>query len=202
LLLLLLLAGLTSAILQNCNIEKKTITKQFCEKKCKPTLNLDLPEFKLPTLPQANNANPSTPPAAVAKTETQASLLKFSKSAALSASAAGATAKVAGSVDVDASLSGAQASVDVDVSASKDGRRLQTLPKADLDVQCHDVCVDIPFVLPELKCTETTEKVEKCTMTPNKECKEECICLPQKSLSFALPKKPTVNLSLNKAGGL
>jgi hypothetical protein len=124
---------------QNCAIEKKTVTKQFCEKKCKPSLKLDLPEFKLPTLPQTANPNPSTPPAAVAKTETQASLLKFSKSAALSASAAGASAKVAGSVDVDASLAGAKASVDVDVSASKDGRRLQgliahKLPKADLDV--------------------------------------------------------------------
>jgi hypothetical protein len=125
--------------LQHCAIEKKTISKQFCEKKCKPSLKLDLPEIKLPTLPQdaPANPNPSTPPAAAqAKTDAQASLLKFSKSAALSA----AGAKVAGSVAVDASLSGV--SVDADVSASKDGRRLQGLvaaklamiPKADLDV--------------------------------------------------------------------
>jgi hypothetical protein len=141
---------------KHCDIEKKTITKQFCEKKCKPTLNLDLPEFKLPTLPQANNANPSTPPAAVNPSAPPATL-----------------------------------------QAAVDGRRLQTLPKADMDLQCHDVCVDVPFVLPELKCTETTKKVEKCTKVPNKECKEECICLPQKSLSFALPKKPALSLSVD-----
>jgi hypothetical protein len=68
--------------------------------------------------------------------------------------------------------------------------------------ECHDVCVTVPFVLPEVKCTEATEKVEKCVKVPNKECKEECICLPQKSLTLALPKKPTVNLSLSKSGGL
>jgi hypothetical protein len=141
---------------KHCDIEKKTITKQFCEKKCKPTLNLTLPEFKLPTLPQADNANPSTPPAAVNPSAPPATL-----------------------------------------QAATDGRRLQSLPKADLDLQCHDVCVDAPFVLPELKCTEATEKVEKCTKVPNKECKEECICLPQKSLSFALPKKPALSLSVD-----
>jgi hypothetical protein len=68
--------------------------------------------------------------------------------------------------------------------------------------ECHDVCVDIPFILPEVKCTESSVQVEKCTKVPNKECKEECTCLPQKSLSFNLPKKPTVNLSLSKSGGL
>jgi hypothetical protein len=146
---------------KHCNIEKKTITKQFCEKKCKPTLNLDLPEFKLPTLPQDDNANPSTPPAAVNPSAPPATL-----------------------------------------QAAADGRRLQSLPKADLDLQCHDVCVDIPFVVPELKCTETTEKVEKCTNVPNKECKEECICLPQKSLSLALPKKPTLSVSFDASDSM
>jgi hypothetical protein len=104
---------------KDCNIEKKAITKQFCEKKCKPSLKLDLPEIKLPTLPKdTTNPNPSTPPAAVAQTETQASLLKLSKSAAVSASVGDATA----SVDASASL---------DVN----GRRLQSLPKiTDLDV--------------------------------------------------------------------
>lgn len=196
---------------KNCAIEKKTISKQFCEKKCKPSLKLDLPEIKLPTLPHSvpENPNPSTPPAAAqAKTEAQASLFKLRKSAALSASAGAASGKVAGSVDVDASLSGV--AVDAKVSASKDGRRLQgliaaklaMLPKADLDVECHDVCVTVPFVMPEVKCTETTVQVEKCTKVPSKECKEECICLPQKSLSLALPKKPILNLSLSKSGGL
>jgi hypothetical protein len=141
---------------KHCDIEKKTITKQFCEKKCKPSLSLALPEFKLPTLPQADNANPSTPPAAVNPSAPPATL-----------------------------------------QAAAEGRRLQGLPKADLDLQCHDVCVDVPFVLPELKCTETTEKVEKCTKVPNKECKEECICLPQKSLSFAVLKKPALSLSVD-----
>jgi hypothetical protein len=193
---------------KHCDIEKKTITKQFCEKKCKPSLKLDLPEFKLPTLPQTNNPNPSTPPAASnpsappatlqAAAEPQ-SMLQLSKFASLSV--AGATASA--SVDVDASADGLN--VDADLSASKDGRRLQTLsklPKADLDLECRDVCVDVPFVLPELKCTETTEKVEKCTKVPNKECKEECICLPQKSLSFALPKKPALSVSVDASDSM
>jgi hypothetical protein len=40
-------------------------------------------------------------------------------------------------------------------------------------------------------------QVEKCTKVPNKECKEECICLPQKSLSFNLPKKPALSVSVD-----
>jgi hypothetical protein len=32
---------------------------------------------------------------------------------------------------------------------------------------------------------------------PNKECKEECICLPQKSLTLALPKKPSLSVSVD-----
>jgi hypothetical protein len=104
---------------KDCNIEKKTITKQFCEKKCKPSLKLDLPEIKLPTLPQDTaNPNPSAPPAAIAQAESQTPLLKLSKSAAVSATVGDASA----SVDASASL---------DVS----GRRLQSLPKiTDLDV--------------------------------------------------------------------
>jgi hypothetical protein len=57
--------------------------------------------------------------------------------------------------------------------------------------------VTVPFVLPEVKCTEATEKVEKCVKVPNKECKEECTCLPQKSLTLALPKKPSLSVSLD-----
>jgi hypothetical protein len=57
--------------------------------------------------------------------------------------------------------------------------------------------VTVPFVLPEVKCTEATEKVEKCVKVPNKECKEECICLPQKSLTLALPKKPSLSVSVD-----
>jgi hypothetical protein len=84
---------------KHCAIEKKTISKQFCEKKCKPSLKLDLPEIKLPTLPQdaPENPNPSAPPALLAANPS-------ALPAALSASA-----------DVN-------------------GRRLQSLPKADLDV--------------------------------------------------------------------
>jgi hypothetical protein len=104
---------------KDCNIEKKTITKQFCEKKCKPSLKLDLPEIKLPTLPQNTaNPNPSAPPAATAQAESQASLLKLSKSAAVSAS-----------------IGDASASVDASASLDVNGRRLQSLPKiTDLDV--------------------------------------------------------------------
>jgi hypothetical protein len=104
---------------KDCNIEKKTITKQFCEKKCKPSLKLDLPEIKLPTLPKDTaNPNPSAPPAAIAQAESQTPLLKLSKSAAVSATVGDAS----DSVDANASL---------DVS----GRRLQSLPKiTDLDV--------------------------------------------------------------------
>ncbi|WIA12914.1 hypothetical protein OEZ85_006531 [Tetradesmus obliquus] len=173
---------------KHCAIEKKTISKQFCEKKCKPSLKLDLPETKLPSLAQ-QNPNPSAPPAALAanpsavpatlQAESQPKL-HLSKSAALSAS-----------------LDDASASVDASALLDVNGRRLQTLPKADLDMECHDVCVTVPFVMPEVKCTETTVQVEKCTKVPSKMCKEECICLPQKSLSLALPKKPSLSVSVD-----
>ncbi|WIA33063.1 hypothetical protein OEZ86_006219 [Tetradesmus obliquus] len=173
---------------KHCAVEKKTVSKQFCEKKCKPSLKLDLPEIKLPSLAQ-QNPNPSAPPAALAANPSAvpATLqaepkhkLHLSKSAALSAS-----------------VGDASASVDASASLDVNGRRLQTLPKADLDMECHDVCVTIPLVLPEVKCSEATKKVEKCTKVPSKECKEECICLPQKSLSLALPKKPSLSVSVD-----
>uniref|UniRef100_A0A383WH24 Uncharacterized protein n=1 Tax=Tetradesmus obliquus TaxID=3088 RepID=A0A383WH24_TETOB len=194
---------------KHCAVEKKTISKQFCEKKCKPSLKLDLPEIKLTSLAQ-QNPNPSAPPAALAANPSAvpATLqaepkhkLYLSKSAALSAS-----------------VGDASASVDASASLDVNGRRLQTLPKADLDMvsaalllplllllllllvvvaECHDVCVTIPLVLPEVKCSEATKKVEKCTKVPSKECKEECICLPQKSLSLALPKKPSLSVSVD-----
>jgi hypothetical protein len=69
------------------------------------------------------------------------------------------------------------------------------LPKADLDVDCRNVCVDVPIVLPELECVESTKVVEKCTVVPEKCCKEECVCLPQKSLTLNLPKKPALSVS-------
>uniref|UniRef100_A0A383WHI0 Uncharacterized protein n=1 Tax=Tetradesmus obliquus TaxID=3088 RepID=A0A383WHI0_TETOB len=172
---------------KHCAIEK-TVSKQFCEKKCKPSLKLDLPEIKLTSLAQ-QNPNPSAPSAALAanpsavpatlQAEAQPKL-HLSKSAALSAS-----------------VGDASASVDASASLDVNGRRLQTLPKADLDVECHAVCVTVPFVMPEVKCTETTVQVEKCTKVPSKECKEECICLPQKSLSLALPKKPSLSVSVD-----
>ncbi|KAF6251589.1 FAE1/Type III polyketide synthase-like protein-domain-containing protein [Scenedesmus sp. NREL 46B-D3] len=204
---------------KHCAIEKKTISKQFCEKKCKPSLQLDLPDFKLPTLPKdaPANPNPSAPPAAANSSAPPAAAvnpsappatlqaaaqpqpkLHLSKSAALSAAGTEASA----SVGVDASADAVD--VDADLSASKDGRRLQglaKLPKADLDVECRDVCVTVPFVMPKLKCTETTEKVEKCTEVPKKECKEECTCLPQKSLALALPKKPALSVSVDASDG-
>ena len=110
---------------KHCAIEKKTISKQFCEKRCKPSLKLDLPEIKLPSLAQ-QNPNPSAPPAALAANPSAvpATLqaepkhkLHLSKSAALSVS-----------------LGDASASVDASASLDVNGRRLQTLPKADLDV--------------------------------------------------------------------
>jgi hypothetical protein len=52
------------------------------------------------------------------------------------------------------------------------------LPKADLDEDCRNVCVDVPIVLPGLECVESSKVVEKCTVVPEKSCREECVCLP------------------------
>ncbi|KAF6264691.1 hypothetical protein COO60DRAFT_77484 [Scenedesmus sp. NREL 46B-D3] len=142
--------------------------------------------------------NPSAPPATLQAAAQPQPKLHLSKSAGLSA----AGAKASASVGVDASAGAVD--VDADLSASKDGRRLQglaKLPKADLGVECRDVCVTVPLVVPEVKCSETTEKVEKCTNVPNKECKEECTCLPQKSLALALPKKPALSVSVDASDG-
>jgi hypothetical protein len=154
------------ALPQDCKLGSKTITKQFCEKRCKPSLELQLPSFKLPKLPTTvdSNPGPSAPPAA------------------LSATAAADAAGSAGS----SALSTLQ------------GLIADKLPKVDVD--CMDVCVDVPIVLPEVECSESSKVVEKCTFVPEKSCKEECVCLPQKSLTLSLPKKPSLSVSASVDG--
>eukprot|EP00883_Tetradesmus_obliquus_P015221 jgi/Sobl393_1/8341/SZX76978.1 len=148
---------------QDCKLGSKTITKKFCEKRCKPSLDLTLPALHLPKLPTTlpASANPSTPPAAV-------------QAAAASQDAQG----LAGSA----------------ISALQ-GLVADKLPKLDVDVACRDVCIEVPIVLPELECSESSKVVEKCTVVPEKSCKEECVCLPQKSLTLSLPKKPALSVS-------
>jgi hypothetical protein len=161
---------------KDCKLGSKTITKQFCEKRCKPSLELQLPSFKLPKLPTtvpAANSNPSTPPAAA------------------NPSAPPATLQAAADTDADANA-GASAG---GLLSGVVGLLSDKLPKADLDVDCRNVCVDVPIVLPELECVESSKVVEKCTVVPEKSCKEECVCLPQKSLSLSLPKKPALSVS-------
>jgi hypothetical protein len=153
---------------KDCKLGSKTITKQFCEKRCKPSLELQLPSFKLPKLPTTvppANPNPSTPPATA------------NPPATLQAADTGASA---GSASVLSSIAGLLS---------------DKLPKADLGVNCCNVCVDVPIVLPELECVESSKVVEKCTVVPEKSCKEECVCLPQKSLSLSLPNKPALSVS-------
>jgi hypothetical protein len=160
---------------KDCKLGSKTITKQFCEKRCKPSLELQLPPFKLPKLPTtvpAANPNPSTPPAGANPSAPPATLQTADAAA-----------------DTGASASGGLLSAAVGLLADK-------LPKADLDVDCRNVCVDVPIVLPELECFESTKVVEKCTVVPEKSCKEECVCLPQKSLTLNLPKKPALSAGL------
>ncbi|WIA33346.1 hypothetical protein OEZ86_006483 [Tetradesmus obliquus] len=148
---------------KDCKLGSKTITKKFCEKRCKPSLDLSLPALHLPKLPTTlpANANPSTPPAAV-------------QAAAASQDAQG----LAGSA----------------ISALQ-GLVADKLPKLDVDVACRDVCIEVPIVLPELECSESSKVVEKCTVVPEKSCKEECVCLPKKSLTLSLPKKPALSVS-------
>jgi hypothetical protein len=158
---------------KDCKIGSKTITKHFCEKRCKPSLELQLPSFKLPKLPTtapAANPNPSTPPAAANPSAPPATLQAADSSASSGSSTSNLLSSVAGLLS-------------------------DKLPKADLDVDCRNVCVDIPIVLPELECVESSKVVEKCTVVPEKSCKEECVCLPQKSLTFNLPKKPALSVS-------
>jgi hypothetical protein len=157
---------------KDCKIGSKTITKQFCEKRCKPSLELQLPSFKLPKLPTTvPNPNPSTPPAA-------------------NPSAPPATLQAA-----DSGVSSSSITSSTSVFSGVAGLLSDKLPKADLDVDCRNMCVDVPIVLPELECVESSKVVEKCTVVPEKSCKEECVCLPQKSLTLSLPKKPALSVS-------
>jgi hypothetical protein len=168
-----LFAAAAAVCPQDCKVGSKTITKKFCEKKCKPSLELQLPAVKLPKLPTTvppANPNPSAPPAAANPSAPPAALAQ------------------ADAPEDDSSSSSSALSALTGLLADK-------LPHADLDVACRDVCVEVPIVLPELECSESSKVVEKCTFVPEKTCKEECICLPQKSLSLNLPKKPTLSVS-------
>jgi hypothetical protein len=154
---------------KDCKLGSKTITKQVCEKRCKPRL---AGELQLPSITEwwaamtATKPNQSTPPAAA------------NPSAPLAMLPAAAADTNAG-----ASVSGGLLSSAVTAR----GLLADKLPKADLDVDCRNVCVDVPIVLPELECVESSKVVEKCTVVPEKSCKEECVCLPQKSLTLSLP---------------
>lgn len=203
--------------MQHCAIGKKTITKEYCKKKCKPVLKLGRPEIMVftlsrtdetnsnPSAPPANLPSPSSPPATVEETkpeeaepDAKAESLSFSKSSKASASSGKAGAEVKAEVDVGAAVDVIQvksdgrklnqfvaahhvaaahhaAAHDAAAAAAAGAHLLHHQTEKTLDLNCQDVCVTVPYVLPEFQCEETTEQIEECAAVPDMTCEKQCV---------------------------